>query len=254
MKKLLVLILVTAFSLSAFAQKGKNKDIPVVIQQLINNMVPVEGGIFLMGGTAEQGSEVSDLEFPIHEVTVSSFSINKYEVTQEEWEAVMGENPARLHGVKHPVEQVSYRDCQRFIRKLNKLTGKKFRFPTEAEWEFAARGGNLTEGYKYAGSNDIQEIAWFSENSGGGTQEVGQKKPNELGLYDMSGNVWEWCLDLYGEYRKEAQVNPQGAYSSRFYVFRGGSWVNEPWYCRVSARNGNQPRIRSINLGLRLAL
>ena len=254
-KRINILVLVTmAFTINVNAQKKKAVTIPPVIQQLIDNMVYVEGGTFLMGGTAEQGAEPSEYEFPIHEVTVSPFSICKYEVTQEVWEAVMGENPSRFPNAKHPVEQVSYRDCQLFIRKLNRISKKRFRMPTEAEWEFAARGGKLSKGYKYAGSDDIQEVAWIQENSSKGTQEVGLKKPNELGLYDMSGNVWEWCNDLFGSFTRVPQKNPVGAYSGSYFVFRGGSWVNEPWYCRVSMRNGNEPRIRSVNLGLRLAL
>lgn len=252
-KRITILALMISFTICVDAQK-KSVTIPPVIQQLINNMVYVEGGTFLMGGTVEQGTDISEREYPIHEVTVSDFYINKYEVTQEEWAAVMGENPSRFPNAKHPIEQVSYRDCQRFIRKLNRLTKKKFRLPTEAEWEFAARGGKQSKGYKYAGSDDIREVAWIYENSNNSTHDVGMKQPNELNLYDMSGNVWEWCLDLLGDYRKDAQVNPKGAYSGAFYVFRGGSWVNEPWYCRVATRNGNQPRIRSVNLGLRLAL
>lgn len=251
-RKLLFLALATTMALSVNAQKDAT--IPPVIQQLIDNMVLVEGGTFMMGGTAEQGAEASEYEFPIHEVTVSSFYIGKYEVTQEEWEAVMGENPSRFPNPKHPVDQVSYRDCQKFIRKLSRIAKKRFRMPTEAEWEFAARGGKLSKGYKYAGSNDIKEVAWLFENSNNGTQDVGLKKPNELGLYDMSGNVWEWCNDLLGNYSYAQQKNPVGAYSGTFYVFRGGSWVNEPWYARVSMRNGNQPRVRGVNLGLRLAL
>lgn len=225
-----------------------------IIQSLIDNMVRIEGGSFMMGGTAEQGADVSEFEHPTHEVTLSPFFIGKYEVTQKEWEAIMGKNPSRFPEANHPVEQVSYRDCLRFIRKLNKLTGMKFRLPTEAEWEFAARGGNLSNSYRYAGGDNITEVAWVSENSSNGTQEVGQKKPNELGLFDMSGNVWEWCSDLLGEYSKTPQTNPKGASRGTFYVFRGGSWANEPWYCRVSVRYGNLPRIRSVNLGLRLAL
>jgi len=252
--KRIIIILALALPIVAHAQKRKADVIPAVIQQLIDNMVTVEGGTFIMGGTAEQEAEPSDYEFPLHEVTVASFLLGKYEVTQEEWEAVMGENPARYKGARHPVEQVSYMDCRRFIRKLNKLTGMKFRLPTEAEWEYAARGGNKSLGYKYAGSNEIKQVAWVQEDSKKGTHDVGLKQPNELGLYDMSGNVWEWCSDLFGGYSKEAQKNPKGAYSSAFYAFRGGSWVNEPWYCRVSTRNANQPRIRSVNLGLRLAV
>ena len=253
-QKLFTLFMAMAFTLTAFGQKSKTVILEPVIQRLIDNMVLVEGGTFLMGGTIAQGDEPADYELPIHEVTVSSFAIGKYEVTQEEWEVVMSKNPSRQLGAKHPVEQVSYNDCKRFIRKLNKLTGMKFRLPTEAEWEFAAKGGRLSKNYKYAGSNDIEVVAWIQDEKHTGTHPVGLKQPNELGLYDMSGNVWEWCQDHWGYYLREVQKNPKGASSGTFYVFRGGSWVNEPWYCRVSTRNGNLPSIRSVNLGFRLAL
>ena len=251
---ILTIIATILLPIYIYAQNIANEISNSVIQNLIDNMIHIEGGTFLMGGTAEQGSEPSDFEHPIHEVTLSSFSIGKYEVTQEEWEAIMGANPSRYSGARHPVEQVSYRDCYRFIRKLNKLTGLKFRLPTEAEWEFAARGGNQSNRYKYAGGNDITKVAWMSEDSSDGTHDVGLKEPNELGLFDMSGNVWEWCSDMFGGYSEATQTNPKGAGRSSFYVFRGGSWANESWYCRVSVRYGNLPRIRSVNLGLRLAL
>ena len=171
-----------------------------VLQNLIKNMVYVEGGTFMMGATSEQGSDAYDREKPAHQVTLSSFSIGKYEVTQEEWEAVMGSNPSYFKGKKLPVEKVSWDNCQKFIRKLNKLTGKQFRLPTEAEWEYASRGGSMSRGYKYAGGNDLGSVAWYDGNSDNKTHEVGKKQPNELGLYDMSGNVWEWCQDWYWDW------------------------------------------------------
>ena len=225
---------------------------PAVLQRLIDNMVPVEGGMFMMGRKTKW-YEISDNEKPAHKVTLSSFSIGKYEVTQEEWEAVMGNNPSEYKGRKRPVECVSWNDCQEFIRKLNQLTGKQFRLPTEAEWEYAARGGNRSRGYKYSGSDNIGSVAWYEDNSGRETHPVGQKQANELGLYDMSGNVYEWCQDWYGGYSSSSQTNPKGPSSGSDRVFRGGSW-DFVGYCRVSRRSSSTPDNRFRNLGLRLAL
>ena len=229
-----------------------NKD--RIIQNLVNNMVYVQGGTFMMGATSEQGSDAYDDEKPAHQVTVSSFSIGKYEVTQEEWEAVMGSNPSSFKGSKRPVESVSWFDCQQFIQKLNAKTGKNFRLPTEAEWEFAARGGTKSWGAKYAGNSSIDAVAWYSDNSGSQTHNVGQKSPNELGLYDMSGNVWEWCQDWYGSYSSSSQSNPRGPSSGSIRVLRGGSWRYEAWYCRVSNRDHYAPDDSDNDLGLRLAM
>ncbi len=225
-----------------------------VIDGIIDNMVYVEGGTFTMGATSEQGRDAWDGEKPKHKVTLSSFIIGKYEVTQALWEAVMGSNPSYFKGDNLPVEQVSWNDCQTFITKLNSLTGLNFRLPTEAEWEYAARGGNKSRGYKYAGSNNIDDVAWHTSNSSSKTHAVGTKQPNELGLYDMSGNVWEWCGDWYGDYSSSAQTNPTGATSGSDRVYRGGSWYGLARSCRVSNRSYNTPGTSSSNLGLRLVL
>ena len=218
-------------------------------------MVAVEGGAFIMGGTSEQGVEAIDNELPTHQVTLSSYRIGETEVTQELWIAVMGNNPSNFtNGVSRPVEKVSWNDCQAFIAKLNELTGMTFRLPTEAEWEYAARGGNKSNGYKYAGSDDVDEVAWYMNNSLSMTQPVASKAPNELGLYDMSGNVWEWCQDYFGSYSSEPQSNPTGPATGTVRVFRGGCWTIDSWYCRVSFRLNNAPTLRSNNLGFRLAL
>lgn len=224
-----------------------------ILQNLINNMVHVDGGTFMMGATSEQGSDAYEDEKPAHQVTLSSFSICKYEVTQEEWEAVMGKNPSEFKGAKLPVEIVSWDDCQEFIRRLNELTGKQFRLPTEAEWEYAARGGSKSRGYKYAGGNDLGSVAWYCNNSGGKTHEVGQKQPNELGLYDMGGNVWEWCQDWGGSYSSSSQTNPTGPSSGSDRVCRGGGWFYDERTCRVSSRFKNTPSISFHSLGFRLA-
>jgi len=233
---------------------SSSKHIPQVIQNLITNMVFVEGGTFNMGATQEQGSGVWDREKPYHIVTIGSFSICRYEVTQEEWKAVMGSNPSHFKGDKLPVEQVSWNDCQTFISRLNQMTGKNFRLPTEAEWEFAARGGKKSEHCQYSGSNNVSNVGWYKDNSGSTTHHVGQKSPNELGLYDMSGNVWEWCADIYGPYSSSAQTNPKGASNGSIHVFRGGSWNNNANTNRVSFRNNSPSAVGSYYLGLRLAL
>ena len=166
----------------------------------------------------------------------------------------MGSNPSYFEGDALPVEQVAWNDCQEFIRKLNQKTGKNFRLPTEAEWEYAARGGKKSNGYKYAGSNDIGSVAWYTNNSDSKTHPVKGKSPNELGLYDMSGNVWEWCSDWYGSYSSGSQTNPQGPSSGSLRVLRGGSWRSNAGYCRVSYRYFGGPGNRYFDSGFRLAL
>ena len=217
-------------------------------------MVEVRGGTFTMGATSEQAS---DDEKPAHSVTLSSYYIGKTEVTQELWQAVMGNNPSYLYfkGNRKPVECVSWNDCQTFISKLNSLTGKNFRLPTEAEWEFAARGGIKSKGYKYSGSNTPADVAWCGDNPGGTTHEVGTKIPNELGLYDMSGNVYEWCNDYwYGNYSSSPSNNPTGPSSGSHRVNRGGSWCSPDWCCCPSNRNHGTPDRGNVALGLRLCL
>lgn len=197
-----------------------------------------------------------DDEKPVHSVTVSDFYIGKYEVTQAQWKAIMGDNPSYFKncGGNCPVESVSWNDVQEFIKKLNAKTGKKYRLPTEAEWEYAARGGTKSKGYKYAGSNNIDEVAEYEGNNDTKTKPVGGKKPNELGLYDMSGNVWEWCNDWYGDYSSSSQTNPKGPSSGSDRVFRGGSWFYDAGRCRVANRSYNSPNCSFNFLGFRLVL
>jgi formylglycine-generating enzyme required for sulfatase activity len=166
----------------------------------------------------------------------------------------MGSNPSYFKGDNLPVEKVSWNDCQEFIRKLNGLTGKNFRLPTEAEWEYAARGGNRSGGTEYAGSNSIGSVAWYTENSGRKTHTVKGKSPNELGLYDMSGNVWEWCSDWYGDYDSGSQTNPKGPSIGSYRVLRGGGWYGSARYCRVSGRDCYAPSLWINFIGFRLAL
>ena len=217
-------------------------------------MVRVEGGTFRMGATSEQGSDAGGDEKPVHSVTLSGYCIGKTEVTQVLWKAVMGSNPSSFKGDNLPVECVSWDDCQEFIRKLNSMTGQNFRLPTEAEWEFACRGGNNSRGYKYSGSNNLGSVAWYDGNSGDKTHPVGTKAPNELGIYDMSGNVWEWCADWYGDYSSGAQTNPTGPYGGSYRVRRGGSWFIYASCCRSSNRSYGIPANRDCYRGLRLAL
>ena len=223
-------------------------------------MVYVEGGSFDMGATTEQGSDAYDSEYPVHSVTLSDYYIGRCEVTQELWLAVMGSwpgtAPSNSYGVgaNYPAYYISWNDCQEFVAELNRLTGRTFRLPTEAEWEYAARGGNKSRHYKYSGSDNIDDVAWHYGNSGGETHEVGTKTANELGIYDMSGNVYEWCSDWYGSYSAGAQTNPQGPSSGTYRVLRGGSWNYNASYCRVSNRNYNDPDFSFNGLGLRLVL
>ena len=218
-------------------------------------MVAVEGGTFTMGATPEQEGEAFSNELPTHQVTLSSYKIGQTEVTQELWVAVMDNNPSYFpRDISQPVENISWNQCQEFILKLNELTGREFRLPTEAEWEFAARGGVQSRGYKYAGSNTLDEVAWYNGNAGDyGPHPVGTKTPNELGLYDMTGNVWEWCYDWYGNYSSEAQTNPNGPDTGHQRVIRGGYWgANSD--CHISFRHKDNPGIYNGTFGMRLAL
>ena len=215
-----------------------------------------------MGATPERGSDACEFEKPVHDVTLSDFHIGETPVTQALWKAVMGNNPSYFEGDDRPVEKVSWHDCQEFIRKLNAISGRVFRLPTEAEWEYVARGGAKSAGYKYSGSNDINAVAWYKVNACDkgegspdyGTHVVKTKQPNELGIYDMSGNVWEWCFDWYGNYTAAAQSNPRGPSAGSYRVCRGGSWYSGAGYCRSSYRNNDGPGNRYGDLGLRLVL
>ena len=218
------------------------------------DMVRVEAGTFTMGATAEM-EDPEDDEKPTHQVTLTNdYYIGKYEVTQALWKAVMGNNPSEYKGDNLPVEKVSWNDCQEFLSKLNRITGKTFRLPTEAEWEYAARGGNKSRGYQFSGSSNLSDVAWYDDNSGYVTHAVGSKQSNELGIYDMTGNVWEWCQDWYGKYSSSSQINPTGANSGSDRVIRGGSWNNTAWFCRSSCRLNYTPGFRNDCLGLRLVL
>ena len=223
-------------------------------------MVAIEGGTFTMGvDSAMVDNGVANVdELPAHEVTLEPYSIGQTEVTQELWQAVMGSNPSGFSGdLQRPVEQVSWEDCQLFIARLNAITGKNFRLPTEAEWEYAARGANKSSNYLYAGSGVLDEVAWYynnsyvvgTDNEDYGTHAVGSKRGNEMGLYDMSGNVHEWCSDVYAPYDVE-----QGSGADNHRVIRGGCWFSLPKDCRTTARGQESADMRFYTIGLRLAL
>ena len=215
--------------------------------------------VFVKGGCYEMGDTFGDGrpdEKPVHNVCVNDFYMGKYEVTQGQWQAVMGSNPSKFNncGANCPVEQVSWNDTQDFIGRLNGKTGKNYRLPTEAEWEYAARSGGKRE--KYASGDDLDRVAWYSSNSGSRTHSVGTKAPNGLGLFDMSGNVWEWCQDWYGEkyYNESTKDNPRGPSSGQYRVLRGGAWSDIPEYVRAAYRFRNPPALRYNIYGFRLSL
>lgn len=248
----------------------------IAINDVSFNMILVDGGTFVMGATEEQGEDAEKDELPTHNVTLDSFLIGETEVTQELWEVVMGYNPSKNDGEKNPVENVSWHDCKEFIRRLNMLTDMEFRLPTEAEWEFAARGGNKSCHFKYAGGDDIYDVGWYWRNSVdndmGKTNEdpdegfdfdlitsckthpVKTRKSNELGIYDMSGNVSEWCEDWEGSYDDGSATNPQGSKEGHFRMTRGSSCSSYGIFCRVSSRCGERPDMRDNEIGMRLAL
>ncbi len=213
-------------------------------------MVFVTGGSFKMGSNDGAGDEK-----PVHQVKLNDFCIGKYEVTQRQWKFVMDNDSSFFKDCEDcPVEQVSWYDIQQFIRKLNRKSGRNYHLPTEAEWEYAARGGSKSRGYAFSGSDTLGNVAWYNANSGSKTHLVGQKHPDELGVYDMSGNVLEWCSDWYGHYSQASQVNPKGPREGDSKVYRGGGWGYIPRSCRPSARDRSSPSSHSFNLGFRLAM
>jgi formylglycine-generating enzyme required for sulfatase activity len=216
-------------------------------------MIAVEGGSFMMGATPGQGDDARENEKPAHKVTVDDFLIGETEVTQELWFAVMGNNPSvfKYKAGNYPVENVSWNDVHVFIKKLNEITCQQFRLPFEAEWEYAARGGKKSTDKKYSGSDDIDEVAWYKDNAIGTTHAVATKKANELGLYDMSGNVWEWCEDWYGNYTGDEQYNQQGTLGRNEMVMRGGSWYN---LINISGRRNYKPETLGSDYGFRLLI
>ena len=240
-------LLESAKILSQTSSTSYNRDISIPVKNGVSiEMVKVEAGTFMMGATPEM-QEPFDDEKPVHQVTLmNNYYMGKYEVTQALWQAVMGSNPSHFKGDNLPVESVSWYDCQEFIEKLNKMTGRKFRLPTECEWEYASRGGQNKRNCQYSGSNYLPKVAWYYKNSGSKTHPVGMKQVNELGIYDMSGNVWEWCQDLYASFG--------GVTSEGKHVLRGGSWNLDEWFCRSSCRCYGVSESQDSYTGLRLAL
>ena len=247
MKKFFYLLLVVM--LVASCKNDGGESIEINVDGVSFKMIKVKGGTFQMG--SENGEED---EQPIHSVTLSDYYIGETEVTQALWQAVMGSNPSEFEGDNLPVEMVNWDDCQKFISKLNQMTGKTFALPTEAQWEYAARGGNKSQGYEYSGSNNIDDVAWYWDNSSEQTHPVGTKMANELGLYDMSGNVLEWCSDWYGDYSSSSQTDPTGSSTGSLRVLRGGSWRHDASDCCSTYRGGGNPDSRYYLNGFRLVL
>lgn len=248
MKKLLatiVMVLLGSFVLAAQNSTRNILDIPMVV---------VAGGTFEMGGIETYGEQCYPDEFPKHTVSVDDYYIGQFEVTQELYKFVMGYNPSHFVGDSLPVDNISWVDAKTFIHELNKMTGKQYRLPTEAEWEFAARGGRWSQDLNYSGSDDLNAVGWCDGNSGRRTHAVGTKAPNELDIYDMCGNVYEWCQDRYAIYKADPQTNPQGPDFGKARVMRGGSWRSEARNCRNTYRSSEDYEARILNCGLRLAM
>ena len=269
MKKTNYFIVVTLLATTIFSAckptepKNEPKTEIFTVGEISFTMVRVKAGAFTMGANKDDALAY-EWEKPAHKVTLTDdYFIGETEVTQGLWETVMGENPSyfKTKGANFPVEHVNWNDIQEFLTKLNQKTGKTFRLPTEAEWEYAARGGSQSKGYLYSGSNDLDTVAWYYDNArkdlalddpNYGTHAVKTNQANELGLYDMSGNVWEWCNDWFAAYSSEPQINPQGAVSGPFHVYRGGSWYDIALLSRVSYRFNFYPGNRYF-FGFRLA-
>lgn len=242
---------------TSYTESSNNNVKTFTINGYSFDMIYVEGGTFTMGATSEQGTFADSDEYPTHKVTVDGYYMGIYEVTQGLWLAVWDDYPSYYYikkGDNYPMEIAIWNDCQEFIKKLNQKTGKKFRLPTESEWEFAARGGNKSRGYKYSGSNTLTDVAWYNGNSNKTTHPVGQKLPNELGIYDMSGNLWEWVSDWYGSYSGYSQTNPTGASPNYHRVMRGGSYDDSDFSCRSSERKSCLVKKSNDKCGLRLVL
>lgn len=243
-------------------EKQLFSDIVITVNGVSFVMKAIEGGEFMMGCVGCSEDESDRDERNVHAVTLDDYYMGETEVTQALWYAVMGKNPSHFKGEQLPVESISWNDCQDFIRQLNQLTGKNFRLPTEAEWEYAARGGNKSRNYSFSGSNAASSVAIYdvdSFNKGRrdpdyGSHRVKSKKSNEIGLFDMSGNVWEWCSDWYDNYPTYSQINPTGASRGMSKVIRGGSWMYDKWYSRVSYRYKYLPFVKKSDCGLRIAL
>ena len=229
-------------------------DIRKTVMEIVKSMVLVKGGTYAMGSNS---SFSFPDEKPIHWVSLSDFFLAKVTITQKQWASIMGENPLWNQeygkGDNYPANFISYEEAMQFVDKLNKYSGLEFRMPTEAEWEYAACGGIYSQGYLYSGSNNVNEVAWCKSNSNGKMHLIATLSPNELGLNNMSGNVWEWCSDWYGNYTGDSANNPTGPSSGVKRVVRGGSFTYDANYCRCKVRNSLPETNRSLAVGLRLA-
>ena len=235
-------------------KENTNNSICIDVNGVTFNMIKVRGGTFLMGAGKEQGDDAWPEEKPQHEVMLNDFLIGETPVTQELWNAVMPSNPSRFVDDRHPVENVSWNDCQKFIKKINSLTGRNFSLPSEAQWEYAARGGEKSKNHKYCGSDILVDVGWTLASRIRSTQDVKTKEPNELGIYDMSGNVWEWCTDCYYEYTRRKQSNPIGSSANARHIRRGGCWAISAKHCRITTRDEQPSNHKSPQQGFRLVL
>lgn len=220
-----------------------------VVYDIIHRLIFVEGGTFTMGCDS-----CESYTRPAHEVTVSDFYMYKFEIMQRYWYELQQIIPDKYYRQDRPMVNVSWNDCQQFIQYLNNLTGLTFRLPTEAEWEFAARGGNLSRNYPYSGGDTLRKVGWYCDNSHNQAHKITTLRPNELGIYNMSGNVWEWCQDWYAPYTEAAQIDPKGPENGTAKVYRGGSFVDIESYLRVSVRNSGVIDYKMNNLGFRIVL
>ncbi len=259
MKNIFFVLFVISIHVTLAGQNTSNPESGtrfIVTESAIDlEMVHVQGGGFMMGCLPEKDNACKRNELPAHEQIIASFYIGKFEITQDQWKKVMGSLPDRFDGCGLcPIVDVSWHDIQLFLRKLNELCGKQFRLPTEAEWEYAAKGGLSSKGYRFAGSENLDEVAWYADNSNQKTNPVGTKLPNELGLFDMTGNVWEWCEDRYGfyEYRNVPMAKREDIGIER--VTRGGACDSFNESCRLVFRSSANPDARSFTLGFRVAL
>lgn len=254
MNKLSIFILTVFSAFASLAQTTKDTILEFEVKGESFRMILVEGGTFMMGCTSTESFDCERDEKPAFSATLTDYYIGEFEVTQELWEAVMGKNPSEFKMKNHPVENVTWTDCNKFVKKLSRLTGKHFDLPTESQWEFAARGGIKSEGFRYCGSNNIGEVSWFEGNSNKQAHVVGTLKPNELGIYDMGGNVQEWCRDFYDSYTDTPKTNPKGPEKGFHRVYRGGAWYFNAWYCRPAYRRLNSPKYKFSYLGLRVVM
>jgi formylglycine-generating enzyme required for sulfatase activity len=238
------------------SNKPLDSKVAAIIKEIDSRMVKLDGGTFTMGCVNLQDSECYNWEKPRHTVTINTFYLGKFDVTEKEWAVIMGTNPSKKNCDECPVINITWFDATVFINKLNQLSGKNYRLPTEAEWEYAAKGGNKGHGYKYSGDDVASNVAWYDSTISKETHPVGEKKPNELGLYDISGNVWQWCADWFDEkyYSKSPSNNPQGPTTSTTdRVVRGGSWWGPMRDCRVANRDKFPPNSKDDDVGFRLA-